>query len=230
MNGPTPVSSLLHSSTMVCAGVFLIIRCSPIIEFSPAVLYLMAIIGLLTALLGGVVGIFQYDVKAIVAYSTTSQLGYMFFSCGLSNYHVAIFHLLNHAFFKCLLFLAGGALIHSFFDLQDIRKMGSAVNFLPLTYFTLLVASLALMGFPFLTGFFSKDLILELSFARYLIYASFVHFFAIAAAFCTAIYSTRFLLYVFFVKTNTYKSFVQLEESSLVMSIPLIFLVVMSIF
>jgi len=190
----------------------------------------MSLIGLLTAVIGGLAGIFQYDVKAIVAYSTTSQLGYMFFSCGLSNYHVAIFHLLNHAFFKCLLFLAGGALIHSFFDLQDIRKMGAAVNFLPLTYFTFLIASLALMGFPFLTGFFSKDLILELSYSRYIIHSNFIHFFAIFAAMCTAVYSTRFLLYVFFLKTNTYRSFVQVEESSTVMSIPLIFLVLMSIF
>jgi len=190
----------------------------------------MAVIGLLTALIGGISGIFQYDVKAIVAYSTTSQLGYMFFSCGLSNYEVAIFHLLNHAFFKCLLFLAGGALIHSFFDFQDIRRMGAAINFLPLTYLTFLVASLALMGFPFLTGFFSKDLILELSFARYVVYANFIHFFAVFAAFCTAIYSTRFLLYVFLMKTNTYRFFIKIEESSIIMSIPLIFLVIMSIF
>jgi NADH:ubiquinone oxidoreductase subunit 5 (subunit L)/multisubunit Na+/H+ antiporter MnhA subunit len=124
MEGPTPVSALLHAATMVTAGVFLIIRSSIFIEYSNKVLILLSLIGSTTAIFSGIVATFQYDVKRIIAYSTCSQLGYMFFSCGLSNYSVAFFHLFNHAFFKALLFLSAGALIHSLFDEQDIRKMG----------------------------------------------------------------------------------------------------------
>src|ERR1700743_3731820 len=147
MEGPTPVSALLHAATMVTAGVFLIIRCS---------------------------FIFQYDIKKVIAYSTCSQLGYMFFSCGLSNYQVSIFHLFNHAFFKALLFLSAGSVIHALADEQDMRKMGGLVNFLPFTYFCVLLGSLAIMGFPFLTGFYSKDLILELTYSRYIVDGFFI--------------------------------------------------------
>lgn len=153
MEGPTPVSSLLHAATMVTAGIFLLIRCSPLFDYSPTVLLLVSIIGVLTAFFSAFVGTFQYDVKKIVAYSTCSQLGYMFLSCGLSNYQVAIFHLLNHAFFKALLFLSAGSIIHALFDEQDMRRMGGFVNFLPFTYFAIFLGSLAIMGFPFLTGF-----------------------------------------------------------------------------
>jgi len=124
MEGPTPVSALLHAATMVTAGVFLVIRSSIIMEYSSSVLNLLCIFGSITAIFSGIIATFQYDIKRIIAYSTCSQLGYMFFSCGLSNYHVAFFHLFNHAFFKALLFLSAGVLIHTLFDEQDIRKMG----------------------------------------------------------------------------------------------------------
>ena len=134
MEGPTPVSALLHAATMVTAGVFLIIRTSPIFEFSPVVLTFISIIGALTAFFSALVGVFQYDVKKLIAFSTCSQLGYMFFSCGFSGYHVAIFHLFNHAFFKALLFLGAGSIIHALGDEQDMRRMGRLLNFIPFTY------------------------------------------------------------------------------------------------
>jgi proton-translocating NADH-quinone oxidoreductase chain L len=169
MEGPTPVSSLLHAATMVTAGVFLLIRSSFFFEFSNSILILVALIGGFTAFFSAIIGVFQFDVKKIIAYSTCSQLGYMFFSCGLSNYQIAIFHLVNHAFFKALLFLSAGAIIHAVFDEQDMRRLGGLVKLLPFTYFAVFVGSLAIMGFPFLTGFYSKDLILELAYSRYMV-------------------------------------------------------------
>jgi NADH-ubiquinone oxidoreductase chain 5 len=163
MEGPTPVSALIHAATMVTAGVFLMARFSPLLEFTSYTLFLMIIFGSLTAFFASMVGVFQNDLKKIIAYSTCSQLGYMIFCCGLSNYTVSIFHLSNHAFFKALLFLSAGSVIHALSDEQDIRKMGSLINFLPVTYSLMLIGSLALAGFPFLTGFYSKDFILELS-------------------------------------------------------------------
>ena len=214
MEGPTPVSSLLHAATMVTAGVFLILRTSPFFEYSDTVLVFVTIIGGFTAFFSAIIGVFQYDIKKVIAYSTCSQLGYMFFSCGLSNYHIAIFHLFNHAFFKALLFLSAGSIIHALFDEQDMRRMGGLVNFLPLTYFFIFLGSMAIMGFPFLTGFYSKDLLLELAFTRYHIHASFIHFLGISSAFFTAVYSTRLILYVFFFKTNMFKSFFGYHEST----------------
>jgi NADH-ubiquinone oxidoreductase chain 5 len=163
MEGPTPVSALIHAATMVTAGVFLIIRFSPLIEFSELTLTLLVIVGSFTAFFSAVTGIFQHDLKKVIAYSTCSQLGYMIFCCGLSNYNVSIFHLTNHAFFKALLFLGAGSVIHALSDEQDMRRMGSLINFLPITYSLMLVGSLALIGVPFLTGFYSKDSILEIS-------------------------------------------------------------------
>lgn len=163
MEGPTPVSALIHAATMVTAGVFLMARFSPLLEFTSYTLFLMIIFGSLTAFFASMIGVFQNDLKKIIAYSTCSQLGYMIFCCGLSNYTVSIFHLSNHAFFKALLFLSAGSIIHALSDEQDIRKMGSLINFLPVTYSLMLIGSLALAGFPFLTGFYSKDFILELS-------------------------------------------------------------------
>lgn len=200
MEGPTPVSSLLHAATMVTAGVFLIIRCSIIFEYSELVLALLIFFGGVTALFAGIVAIFQYDLKKIIAYSTCSQLGYMFFSCGLSNYYVAFFHLWNHAFFKALLFLSAGAVIHAFFDEQDMRRLGRFREFLPFTYICFWIGSLAIMGFPFLTGFYSKDLILEFAYSRFIIDSNFIYFLGLTAAICTAIYSIRLLYYVFFYK------------------------------
>ena len=200
MEGPTPVSALLHAATMVTAGVFLVIRSSLFFEYSDNILALLCIFGTITALFGSFVATFQYDVKKIIAYSTCSQLGYMFFSCGLSNYSVAFFHLFNHAFFKALLFLSAGALIHSLFDEQDIRRMGNLVIFLPFIYITIIIGSLAILGFPFLSGFYSKDLILELVYSRYIVESIFIYLLSTLAAVFTAIYSYKILFYVFLIK------------------------------
>ena len=163
MEGPTPVSALIHAATMVTAGVFAIIRFSPVIEFSPIMLNFLIVVGSFTAFFAAFTGTFQHDLKKVIAYSTCSQLGYMIFCCGLSCYNVSFFHLFNHAFFKALLFLSAGSVIHSLNNEQDMRRMGSVIFFLPLTYSVMLIGSLALTGFPFLTGFYSKDVILEIS-------------------------------------------------------------------
>ena len=163
MEGPTPVSALIHAATMVTAGVFLLIRCSPLIEFSPTILFILIIFGSLTAFFAAITGVFQHDLKKVIAYSTCSQLGYMIFACGMSCYDVSLFHLTNHAFFKALLFLSAGSVIHAVANEQDMRRMGALRKFMPLTYSLMLIGSLALSGFPFLTGFYSKDFILELT-------------------------------------------------------------------
>lgn len=175
MEGPTPVSALIHAATMVTAGVFVLIRLSPILEYSDNILFIISLFGGLTAFFAGTVGLVQYDIKKVIAYSTCSQLGYMFFSCGLSNYSVGLFHLFNHGFFKALLFLGAGSVIHALLDEQDMRKMGGLLKLLPLTYIAIFIGSLALLGFPFLSGFYSKDVILEIvyskfSFSSYFIY------------------------------------------------------------
>jgi NADH-ubiquinone oxidoreductase chain 5 len=175
MEGPTPVSALIHAATMVTAGVFVIIRCSPIMEYAPDVLVIITFIGALTAFFAATTGMFQNDLKKVIAYSTCSQLGYMVFACGLSNYSVGFFHLINHAYFKALLFLSAGSVIHAMSDEQDMRKMGGLVNILPFTYVMIMIGSLSLMGFPFLTGFYSKDIILELAFAKYTFTSSFAY-------------------------------------------------------
>lgn len=231
MEGPTPVSALLHAATMVTAGIFLVLRSSPLFEYSPRVLFFVALFGVFTAWFFSIVGAFQYDIKKVIAYSTCSQLGYMFFSCGISNYHFAIFHLFNHAFFKALLFLSAGSVIHALFGEQDIRKMGALVNYLPFTFFCFLVGSLALAGFPFLTGFYSKDLILELSASRYLVDGNFIFFLSSSAAFFTAFYSTRLLFFVFFHEPNFYRILAgRIEENGLAMSGVLVALCLLSIF
>jgi NADH:ubiquinone oxidoreductase subunit 5 (subunit L)/multisubunit Na+/H+ antiporter MnhA subunit len=163
MEGPTPVSALIHAATIVTAGVFLVIRCSAILEFAPRILYLMAVWGGITALISGTIGAIQSDIKKIIAYSTCSQLGYMVLSCGLSLYNVGFFHLFNHAFFKALLFLTAGSIIHLISNEQDIRKMGSLGSLAPFAYINIIIGSFALAGFPFLAGFYSKDLIIEAS-------------------------------------------------------------------
>lgn len=230
MEGPTPVSALLHAATMVTAGVFLIIRCSPLFDYADRILILISLIGGLTAFFAAIIGVFQYDIKKIIAYSTCSQLGYMFFSCGLSNYQVAVFHLFNHAFFKALLFLSAGSIIHSLLDEQDIRKMGGVVNFLPFTYFSVLLGSLAIMGFPFLTGFYSKDLVLELTYSCYIVDGLFIYFLGISAAFFTAVYSVRLLIFVFFFKSNFFKSYLSIHEGNLNISFSMVILSLASTF
>lgn len=167
MEGPTPVSALIHAATMVTAGIFLIIRCSPIFEYSPVILSLIVIFGSLTCFFAATIGLVQNDIKKIIAYSTCSQLGYMFCVCGFSQYQVSLFHLVNHAFFKALLFLAAGSVIHAMRNEQDIRYMGGLEKYLPITYVTMLIGSLSLAGFPFLSGFYSKDVIIELTLVEF---------------------------------------------------------------
>ena len=157
MEGPTPVSALIHAATMVTAGVFLIIRCSPLFEYASNILLYITIIGSLTSFFASTIGIVQNDIKKVIAYSTCSQLGYMIFACGLSAYNVSFFHLINHAFFKALLFLVSGVIIHALNNEQDMRKMGGILKLLPYSYSLLFLGSLALAGFPFLSGFYSKD-------------------------------------------------------------------------
>ena len=169
MEGPTPVSALIHAATMVTAGVYLIIRSSPLFEISPLALVLTALVGSITALFAATIGLAQNDIKKIIAYSTCSQLGFMVLSCGISYYSVALFHLINHAFFKALLFLGAGSVIHSMLDEQDIRKMGGINIIQPLSYIFILIGSLSLAGFPFMAGYYSKDLLLELSSQKYFV-------------------------------------------------------------
>lgn len=167
MEGPTPVSALIHAATMVTAGVFLLIRCSSILEYSSTASCCIVLIGALTAFFAATVGIVKNDIKKVIAYSTCSQLGYMVFACGISNYSASLFHLMNHAFFKALLFLSAGSIIHAMADEQDFRKLGGLIRSNPFTYSMILIGSLSLMGFPFLTGFYSKDAILELAYTHY---------------------------------------------------------------
>ena len=209
MEGPTPVSALIHAATMVTAGVYLIARCSPIFEYSIFSLKVITMIGASTAFFASTVGLVQNDFKKIIAYSTCSQLGYMFFACGLSNYPLAIFHLSNHAYFKALLFLCSGAVIHAMGNEQDIRKMGGLRRILPFTYIMFLIGSLSLMGFPFLTGFYSKDLILEIAFASFSETGHFAYWLGTIGAFFTAFYSTRLIFFAFLTETNAYKNIIK---------------------
>lgn len=224
MEGPTPVSALLHAATMVTAGVFLIIRSALFFEYSDNILNLLCIFGCITALFSGMVATFQYDIKRIIAYSTCSQLGYMFFSCGLSNYFVAFFHLFNHAFFKALLFLSAGALIHALFDEQDIRKMGNLCKILPFIYISMLIGSLAIIGFPFLSGFYSKDVILELVYSRIYINSMFIYIIALTAALFTTIYSCKLFFYVFFSNFNFSLSLLMYWKKNITEDLDLMFI------
>ena len=205
MEGPTPVSALIHAATMVTAGVFLIARTSFIYEHAPHILEFITILGACTAFFASSVGLVQNDLKRVIAYSTCSQLGYMVFSCGLSDYAVGVFHLANHAFFKALLFLGAGAVIHAVNDEQDMRKMGGLKNLVPFTYSAMTIGSLALIGFPFLAGFYSKDMILELSYGKFTSFSHFSYFLGTFGAFLTAFYSTRLACLTFLVKPNGYK-------------------------
>lgn len=228
MEGPTPVSSLLHAATMVTAGVFLVIRSSFLFELSPNMMSLLFLMGLLGSVFFATIGIFQTDIKKIIAYSTCSQLGYMFFSCGLSNYDIAIFHLFNHGFFKALLFLSAGSVIHSLYDEQDIRKMGGLSIFLPFTYLCFVIGSLAIVGFPFLTGFYSKDILLESANIRFIIDGLFIYNLGLLAAMMTCIYSVKLLIVVFFFKINFFRNKLLLLESTSFMLFSLIVLAFMS--
>ena len=231
MEGPTPVSALIHAATMVTAGVFLIARCSPIYEYAPFILNIITILGAATAFFAATVGLVQNDLKKVIAYSTCSQLGYMIFACGLSNYSVGVFHLMNHAFFKALLFLGAGSVIHAVSDEQDMRKMGGLKNLVPFTYSLMVIGSLALIGFPFLTGFYSKDVILEVSYGKYTSYGHFSYLLGSCGAFLTAFYSTRLLHLTFLSKPNGYKSVIcSAYDSSYRILISLVILSIPSMF
>jgi NADH-ubiquinone oxidoreductase chain 5 len=205
MEGPTPVSALIHAATMVTAGVFLVIKCSFMFEFAELTLGFITIIGALTSFFGASVGFMQYDIKKIIAYSTCSQLGLMFCACGLSAYSLGLFHLINHAFFKALLFLCAGSVIHALQDEQDIRKMGGLKNILPFTYVAMLIASLSLMGFPFLSGFYSKELILFVTYLDQFRFSFLKFGLLYLASVLTVLYSLKILYNVFFNKPNGYK-------------------------
>jgi NADH-ubiquinone oxidoreductase chain 5 len=230
MEGPTPVSALIHAATMVTAGIFLIIRCSFLFELVPNILQFISLIGAFTAFFGATTGFFFHDLKRVIAFSTCSQLGYMILACGLERFNVAFFHLVTHAFFKALLFLTAGAIIHSMFDEQDIRKFGSVLKYLPLTYTCFLIGSLNLIGFPFLSGFFSKDLLLELVYSSSSTVGFFCYLLGLFSIFFTAAYSTRVLLLIFLIKFNNNRySSKTILESSFLIKYPLIILSIFSI-
>ncbi|MBH00865.1 MAG: NADH-quinone oxidoreductase subunit L [Candidatus Pelagibacter sp.] len=225
MEGPTPVSALIHAATMVTAGVFLVVRCSPIYEYSPFALSFIVIIGSITALFAASIALVQNDIKKIIAYSTCSQLGYMFFATGIGAYNVAIFHLFTHAFFKALLFLGAGSIIHSFKDEQDINSMGGVWKKLPYTYFFMVIGTLALTGFPLLSGYYSKDAIIEFAYLDGTFLGYLAAFTGVCTAFLTAIYSWRLIFKVFHGEYNNKNSDISsMHEAPMVMLMPLFFL------
>lgn len=231
MEGPTPVSALIHAATMVTAGVYLLMRSSPLIEYSNTVLLLCLWIGAITTVFSSLIGLFQQDIKKVIAYSTMSQLGMMVIAIGLSSYNLALFHLVNHAFYKALLFLGAGAVIHAVSDNQDFRKYGGLKAFLPLTYSVMLIASLSLVAFPFMTGFYSKDFILESAYGQFYFSSTVVYFISTLGAMFTTLYSVKVLYLTFLTNPNgpliNYK---HAHEGDIFMSIPLIILAVFSIF
>ena len=231
MEGPTPVSALIHAATMVTAGVYLLMRSSPLIEYSSTVLILCLWLGAITTVFSSLIGLFQQDIKKVIAYSTMSQLGIMVIAVGLSCYNIALFHLINHAFYKGLLFLGAGAVIHAVADNQDFRRYGGLRPFLPLTYSVMLIASLSLVAFPFMTGFYSKDFILESAYGQYYFSSTVVYVIATIGAMFTTLYSVKVLYLTFLTNPNgpliNYK---QAHEGDIFMSLPLMILAVFSIF
>ena len=231
MEGPTPVSALIHAATMVTAGVFLICRCSPLFEYAPQALTVVALLGACTCFFAATCGCVQNDIKRVIAYSTCSQLGYMVFACGLSAYNVAAFHLMNHAFFKALLFLSAGSVIHALSDEQDMRKMGGAAKVLPFTYAMMLIGSLSLAGFPFLSGFYSKDLILEYASTCYTFTGNFTYLCGALVVLLTSYYSFRLCMYTFSGSSRSFKANLYTAlESPFLMAFPLILLALASIY
>jgi len=231
MEGPTPVSALIHAATMVTAGVFLVVRCSPIFEYSQVALNVVSIVGMSTAFFAATVALVQNDIKKIIAYSTCSQLGYMFFAAGLGAYHVAIFHLFTHAFFKALLFLGAGCVIHSFNKEQDIRSMGGVWKKIPYTYVLMIIGTLALTGFPFLSGYYSKDAIIEFAYLKGNTIGYIATSVGIFTALLTSIYSWRLIFKTFHGKYNNKEnSLSSIKESHLTMIIPSCLLALGAIF
>jgi len=247
MEGPTPVSALIHAATMVTAGVYLLMRTSPLIEYSSTVLILCLWLGAITTVFSSLIGLFQQDIKKVIAYSTMSQLGMMVIAVGLSSYNIALFHLVNHAFYKALLFLGAGAVIHAVADNQDFRKYGGLKEYLPLAYSVMLIASLSLVAFPFMTGFYSKDFILESAYGQFHFSGIVVYFIATIGAMFTTLYSVKVLYLTFLTNPNgplanyhilktspgfdlMVHSDKRAHEGDIYMSLPLIILAVFSIF
>ena len=231
MEGPTPVSALIHAATMVTAGVFLVVRCSPIYEYSELALNVITIVGMSTAFFAATVALVQTDIKKIIAYSTCSQLGYMFFATGVGAYNAAMFHLFTHAFFKALLFLGSGSVIHAFKDEQNINNMGGVWKKLPYTYGLMIIGTLALTGFPFLSGFYSKDAIIEFAYLRGNTTGYYAAGIGIFTAFLTSIYSWRLIFKTFHGEYNNKVIRIEeIHESPLVMLIPLVLLSIGAIF
>ncbi|KAG6583633.1 NADH-ubiquinone oxidoreductase chain 5, partial [Cucurbita argyrosperma subsp. sororia] len=209
----------------------MIARCSPLFEYPPTALIVITSAGATTSFLAATTGILQNDLKRVIAYSTCSQLGYMIFACGISNYSVSVFHLMNHAFFKALLFLSAGSVIHAMSDEQDMRKMGGLASSFPLTYAMMLMGSLSLIGFPFLTGFYSKDVILELAYTKYTISGNFAFWLGSVSVLFTSYYSFRSLFLTFLVPTNSFgRDIVRCHDAPIPMAIPLILLALGSLF
>jgi len=230
MEGPTPVSALIHAATLVTAGVYLLLRSSPVLEYAPTALMVITWIGALTALFAATTGLLQNDTKRVIAFSTCSQIGYLVMSVGCSQYGPALFHLVNHAYFKALLFLAAGSLIHGIGDQQDLRRLGGLVSLIPITYVAMLIGSLSLIALPFLTGFYSKDLLLELAYGRFTSASSIAYWAGTLSAGLTAFYSFRLLTLGFLSWPNATKAqYSHVHEAPLVMMIPLVVLSILAI-
>lgn len=226
MEGPTPVSALLHSATMVTAGVYLLMRFSPLLEFTSTGQMIITLVGSISAQLGGCGALLENDQKKIIAYSTISQLGYMFVAIGVSHTNIALFHLINHGFFKAQQFQSAGSIIHAIADIQDIRKMGGQAYSLPITYGVMFIGSLSLLAFPFLTGYYSKDLLQELLIRPINLYCTFAYIMTLLAAILTSIYSFRQLIMVFLGLPNVK---ISAHEPHLLMILPLIILMIGSV-
>ncbi len=227
MAGPTPVSALIHAATMVTAGVYMIVRLNGLFIMAPNTMMVIAVIGAMTALVGATIGLTQFDIKKVLAYSTVSQLGYMFLACGVGAFGAALFHLMTHAFFKALMFLGSGSVIHGMHEEQDIRKMGGLKKYMPITHFTFLLGWLAIIGLPPFAGFFSKDEILWLSFQSPLGHPALWLVGAVTAA-LTAFYMTRLMALTFWGPSRVDKS-VHPHESSWIMLFPLCVLAFLSV-
>ncbi len=231
MEGPTPVSALIHAATMVTAGVFLVVRCSPMYDLAPDILSLITFIGATTAIFAASIGLVQNDIKRIIAYSTCSQLGYMFFAVGVGAYGAAMFHLFTHAFFKALLFLGAGSVIHAVSDEQDIRKMGGLYNYIPFTHMLMIIGTISLMGFPFTAGYYSKDAIIESAYLASSGFSSYAFIIGLLGVLMTSFYSWRLMFLTFNGTTRIEeKDIVNIHESPKVMLIPLIVLAVGALF
>jgi NADH-quinone oxidoreductase subunit L len=227
MAGPTPVSALIHAATMVTAGVYMIVRLNPLFLAAPNALMVVAVVGAATALMAATIGLTQWDIKKVLAYSTVSQLGFMFLACGVGAFGAALFHVMTHAFFKALMFLGSGSVIHAMHEEQDIRKMGGLKKYMPITHFTFLMGWLAIIGMPPFSGFFSKDEILWKAFSSPLGHKG-LYIVGVLAAVCTAFYMTRLMALTFWGKSRVPDS-VHPHESPAVMTIPLIVLGVLSV-